>query len=367
MNILIITTHLNTGGITRYVFNLTKGFKARGYRVFVASYGGTWEDRIKGEGAEMVPIPLRTKSILSPKVLQSFFVLLSFLKRQPIDMVHCNARVSQAVGALLWLFKRIPYVCTFHGYYKPRWSRRILKCSGIRTLAISRSVGEHLSRDLKVPGDRVRVVYNGVDLRGYDVSLPRDEIRERYQIRGYPVVGIVARLSAEKNHKILIRAFHLFLKDFPKAVLLIAGAGRLESDLKNFVEKEELKDNVIFLRDVEIPQVFAVLDVFVLASLKEGFGFAAVEAQLVGVPVIVSNAGGVRELVQHKISGLVLEDNQNEQELYCAIKLIVEDEDLRKKIVDYARKTARERFSLEKMLDDTLAVYREILPEKVNP
>ncbi|HNV87013.1 MAG TPA: glycosyltransferase family 4 protein [Candidatus Omnitrophota bacterium] len=360
MNILIVTTHLRTGGITRYVYNLAKGLKQSGHDVWVASSGGLWEESLKEAGVQCLEIPLNTKSIVSPRVFRSFLTLRRFLKTQPMDLIHCNTRVSQFLGFLLWKFTKTPYVCTFHGYYKPRWSRRILKCGGNRTVAISRSVAEHLSGDLGIDSRGIRVVYNGVDLKGYNVKLPRDEIRRKYQISGSPVIGIVARLSAEKNHAILIRAFQRLLRDYPDAVLLIAGAGRLERELKRFVERLGLAERVIFLRDVAIPNVFAVLDVFVLASIKEGFGFAVVEAQLVGIPVIVSSAGGIKELVQDKVTGLVLRDNKNADELCDGIKLLLKDVRLRTEMVSRAREYAREMFSLEKMIEGMLRVYGEI-------
>jgi len=361
LNVLILTTHLRTGGITRYVYNLAKGLKQAGHGVWVASSGGLWGDSLKEEGMECVEIPLNTKSILSPRIFQSFLALRRFLAKQPVDLIHCNTRVSQFLGFLLWRTLKIPYVCTFHGYYKPRWSRRFLKCEGNRTISISRSVAEHLSGDLKIDSKKIRVVYNGVDLKGYDVRLPRDEIRQKYQISGSPVIGIVARLSAEKNHSILIRAFQRLLADYPEAVLLIAGAGRLEKELKLFVSRLGLDAKVTFLHDVEIPNVFAVLDVFVLGSLKEGFGFAVVEAQLVGIPVIVSSAGGIKELVQDRMTGLVLKDNKSAEELCDGIKLLLKDVRLREEMVLRARQRARESFSLEKMIDHILGVYNEVL------
>ena len=98
MNILIITTHLNIGGISRYVINLAKGLARGSDTVFVASSGGQWQKELSIDNITHLKIPINTKSILSFKVLKSFFILSEFLKEQKIDIIHANTRVTQSLG-----------------------------------------------------------------------------------------------------------------------------------------------------------------------------------------------------------------------------------------------------------------------------
>ncbi|UCG35365.1 MAG: glycosyltransferase [Candidatus Omnitrophota bacterium] len=84
MKILLLTTHLNPGGIPRYVLNLAKGLKARGHEVWVASNGGNWCNQLQELGIVHKRIPIRTKSFLSPKVFFSLFTLLGFINMEKI-------------------------------------------------------------------------------------------------------------------------------------------------------------------------------------------------------------------------------------------------------------------------------------------
>ena len=124
MNILIVTSHLNKGGIPKYVLSLAKGL-SRKNRVIVASWGGEWMPKLAKYGCEFVRIPLNTKSVLSPKICESFSLLKPFLQDVNVDVVHANTRVSQFLAFLIWKFLKVPYVATFHGYYRPHIFRKI--------------------------------------------------------------------------------------------------------------------------------------------------------------------------------------------------------------------------------------------------
>ncbi len=137
MNILILSTHLNPGGISRYILNLAKGLTQRAHRVWCASSCGTWLNKLD---THYRYIPMRTKSILSPKIFFSLLLIIPFIKKNKIEVVHANTRVSQCLAHLIYRFLGIPYVSTFHGFYQPSFFRRALKLAGIKTIAVSQAV-----------------------------------------------------------------------------------------------------------------------------------------------------------------------------------------------------------------------------------
>ncbi len=361
MNVLILTSHLNAGGITRYIFNLAKGLQSQGHRVFVASSGGSWEKRFVDAGVRLVTVPLDTKAIFSLKVVRSFFALRRFLSENKIEMMHGNTRVSQFLGFLLWQTQKIPYVCTFHGYYKPHFFRRMLKCQGLLTIAISYNVKEHMVNDLNLMEKRIRVIYHGVDGDDYRWGLSKEDLKTKHHIHGSPVIGIVARFSPEKNHKTLIAAFQLFLRSYPKALLVFLGEGRLESVLKSLVKEKGLVEDVVFLKNLRAGEVVPCFDVSVMPSSKEGFGLSVLEAMVLGIPVIVSGVGGLNEIVEHRRTGVVLRDFSDREELCGSLKLLIEDKTLRDQLVQNALKSVKEKFSLDSMVEKTENVYREVL------
>ena len=114
MNILYLTNHINTGGITSYVLYLAEGLKKRGHNVYIGSSGGQQISRFIEEGITYIPIPIKTKSEISPKVLISLFRLIPHIIEKDIDIIHSNTRVTQVLACLIYRYSRKPYISTCH-------------------------------------------------------------------------------------------------------------------------------------------------------------------------------------------------------------------------------------------------------------
>jgi len=154
MNILILTNHMNIGGITRYVLNLSYGLKKQGNNVFVGSLPGWGEKFLKENDISFFSLPLKTKSIFSPRILLSYFILERFIQKERVDLIHAQTRTTQFLAFLLSKRLNIPYVSTFHGFYRPHLMRKMLPCLGGLTIAISQSVGQHLIKDFNLNRNR---------------------------------------------------------------------------------------------------------------------------------------------------------------------------------------------------------------------
>src|SRR3990167_332335 len=165
MNILILANHFNPGGISSYILNLGQGLAARAHKVYVASGGGAWLPRLKRYNLEHIYLPLRTKSIMSPKLFFACAVLGRILKEKKIDIMHSQTRISSVLA--LWVSRKtsIPFVYTAHGFLNPRWARRTFPCWGKLVIAISQPVKEHLLRNFGLGEDRIRLVHNGIERR----------------------------------------------------------------------------------------------------------------------------------------------------------------------------------------------------------
>lgn len=358
MNILLITPHLNKGGVPRYIIELAKGLKLSGVNVTVASGGGEWlKDLIAAEIRHLY-IPLKTKFILSPQLFFSLCIILRFFKENKTDVVHTNARVGQALGTLLKLFTAIPHVTTYHGYYKPHFFRRLLRLNGDENIAISIEIKNHVINDLRIPRNKVHIVYNGIDTSVLAVAkLSKQKAREICSIdTSGPVFGIIARLVEEKNHVLLIDAFKLLAEQIPASRLIIYGTGRLLPQLTEKVKNMGLSGRILFRSEEDISVIYSALDVFVLPSAKEGFGLTILEAQAFGIPVIGSRAGGIKEVILDGRSGIIFKD-MNKESLYNAMIEMLESQE---KCVEYRMNAFRrieEIFSLKKMIEGTINVY----------
>lgn len=366
MNILYITNQLDIGGITSYVLSLASGMKKRGHRVYIASSGGQLLNKFKEEGIEFVPIPIKTKSEVSPKILASAFKLLKEVKENHIDIVHSHSRTTQVLGYLLSKKTGIKYISTCHGFFKKRFSRRMFPCWGINVIAISEPVKEHLIKDFGVGPETIRVIHNGIDLERFKESI-KDDLGQRKKKMGLkegPVIGIVARLSDVKGHVYLIEAMKAVLEKIPTAQLFIVGEGRMKEELIKLTKKNGLQENVLFLLSaIDTREVLSVMDLFTMPSLQEGLGLSLMEAMAMGLPVVGSAVGGIKSLIQHGVNGLLVKP-ADINSLSLAILDLLRDRKKAEILGNNARNFINQNFSQDKMVLETEKVYLECLESK---
>ncbi len=196
MRILHLTSHLNVGGITRYVLSLIQRQVARGHRVILGSDDGDVKANVEASGAAHWRLPLHTSAEFAPQVFWAIQQLTTRLQQEPVDIVHAHTRVGQVVAACVTQRLQIPYVTTWHGIYTRRLGRRLWPCTGDLTVAISGLVQDHLRQVFHVPESRVRRIYNGIDTAHYATPPEPESLqayRERWHIPvGCPVIGELA-------------------------------------------------------------------------------------------------------------------------------------------------------------------------------
>lgn len=363
MNILYLTTHINAGGITSYLLSLAKGMVQKGHTVHLASSGGGLSPEFQKLGVNIISIPIRTKSFISPKILISFFILRAYVKRHHIDIIHANNRVTQVLACMLARLCGTPYLSTCHGFFRTRLLRRTFSCWGVRVIAISEPVQGHLIDDFKVKRAQVRLVYSGIDMEMFSEQRATNLLASKQELglrEGF-TIGIIARLSDVKGHIYLIQAMQEVVSRFPQAKLLIAGEGRMEKELLALTKALGLLDRVVFLPQVEdVAATLSLLDIFVMPSLNEGLGLGLMEAMAAGVPVIGSAVGGIKDLIRDGYNGLLVEP-ANVSQLSSAICALLKEEGRRRDMGAHARDFIRQHFSFQKMIDETEGVYRECL------
>lgn len=357
MRILLICTHLNAGGISRYVLTLAKGLKENGHQVFVACAPfGNWLGKLEEEDIGYKAIPIKTKSIFSIKILISFLTLIKFIKKEKIDIIHSNSRVTQFLGFLLHKSLKVPYLSTFHGLYRKSQARRQLRFEGLRTIAVSNSVKNHLSQDLNIQKDRIRVVYNGVYRKDFE---GRKKTKTDYGFtKNDFIVGILGRISEEKGHFLAVEALKLLSYNHDNAYLAISGKGKLEKELKTFIELADIENKTKFF-DMEAKDFLDILDVLIVPSKKEGFGYVIIEAFLKGIPVIGFNTGAISEIIKNGENGLLFYKYEGFY-LKEAIEQLMRDKSLCEKMTKKAKEDAQ-TFSMENMALNTEKVYKEVL------
>lgn len=366
MNILYLTNHLNIGGITTYVLLLSGALKSRGHGIYIASSGGEPASEITRQNINYICIPIFTKKEISPKIYFCTRKLTPLVVEHKIDIIHANSRTTAVLAALLSRKCGVPFVVTCHGFFQKRILRMMFPCWGDKTIAISEQVKDHLMGDFKVKENNIFVIYNGIDGDKYKGQGVKDkgQAKKELGLGQGPVIGIVARLSDVKGHIYLVYAMRDLLKKIPDAQLLIVGDGREKKNIENAVVELGLRKNIFLFPAAEDPTRFlAAMDVFAMPSLAEGLGLSLMEAMASALPVIGSDIGGIRSLIQNGINGILVK-TADSREIAKAILDLLSFPDKARAMGKEAARFIRERYSLEKMILDTERLYSQCLEEK---
>jgi len=357
MNILILTTHLNPGGLSRYILNLSTSLKRQNHNVWVACSGGEWIARLDESGVVYKHIPIKTKSICSLKIFFSFLSLRKIIKQENFDLVHCNTRVTQFLGFLICKYFNIPYVGGFHGFYRKSIFRKWFQFSGTKSIAVSKAVKKHLIEDLNIDQEKIRVVYNGIDIDSNEFST-KETIRDDWGFKkGDYLIGILGRVSEEKGHFLAVDAIARLSAKRENVYLLVSGRGKLDDRLRTYLKQEKLEERVKFI-DCKPNQFLDIIDLLLMPSIKEGFGYSILEAFIKDVPVIGYNTGGIAEVINDRKNGLLFY-SYDSFALVNKIEEILYDKNLRQKIIQQAREDVL-KFSSRQMAIDTEKVYQEV-------
>ncbi len=362
MRILFLANHLNVGGISSYLLTLGSGLKEKGHEVYLASGGGELEEKFRQAGIILINVPLKTKSEISPKILISYWKLKKAAAGLRIELIHSHSRTTQVLGC--WLGRSLgrPHIFTCHGFFKPKLPRKVFGCWGQRVIAISSQVKEHLTADFKFSENKISVIHNGIDTQKFGDFSGRDRLRSSLGVApdGF-LIGIIARLSDVKGHLYLIRAMPEILKKFPGTKLAIIGQGKTEGSLVKETGNLGLEGNILFVPEAkDTREWLCAMDVFAMPSLQEGLGLALMEAMAQGLAVAGSAVGGIKTLVQDKITGLLV-PARDAGALAQAIISLLGDPDLRRNLGDQAREFIAANFSKKEMVEKTEGLYRQVL------
>ncbi len=366
MNILFLTTHLDTGGITTYLYTITQGLLSRGHKVSIVSSGGNRQNDFSVLGAKLLCLNIRTKSELDPRIYLVLGTLTHFIHENNIDLLHAHTRITQVMGTILNRFTGKPFLSTCHGFFKGRLSRLIFPCWGQAVIAISRPVQEHLEHDFGVRKEKTFLIPNGVNVLEFPLTdeATRRQKRQQLGLDNAEVIGIIARLSEVKGHEVLISAMKDVVKEIPQAKLLIIGEGKTEESLKHLVHQFNLDQHVHFYPIVnKTAEMLSLLDVFVMPSLQEGLGLSVMEAQAAGLPVIASRVGGLPDLIEDGKTGILVEP-KDEIGLAQAVIGLLKDKARAKEIGLKAQQFIIRELSADKMVLKTLNVYEQFINKK---
>ena len=359
LSIVGVDPELGFGGGETQVLGLTLALAAGGHRAeLICDPAGRLWERAIAAGIKCHPIRIRNAIDLAAGVK-----LRAILKRERYDVVHFHtsrahsmAPLARGFGSTLVVTRRMDY--RPNRVFAPYLYNRAV--DGV--VAISGGVADSLAA-AGVERQRITVVHSGVDCDRFraPTSQERADARGALKIADTEfVISAVGALEQRKGHRYLIAAIGAIAAS-GKFRCFIVGQGLIGRVLQDEIAVIRSLDRIKLLGRVDdVRELLWASDAFAMPSLKEGLGVAALEAMASALPVIASDVGGLREVVEDGRTGIIVPP-ANPEKIASAIKRLAESPELRTQMSAAARARVVENYSMEQMAARTLALYRECL------
>ena len=366
MKILQISSAKNFGGGERHLVDLINGLPSCGHEVFPA----VPEDSPVLEKLENV----REENVLRVKIKNSADIfaalkIAKFIREKHIEIVHAHVAKDYLPASLAVRFApQAKLVLTRHVLFPMKRTQRFALSNAAKIIAVSSAVESNLEKTF--PKEKIVKIPNGIELEKWaksDKETPFREFRFLHNIPfDAPLVGTVGELKRLKGQQDFILAANEIVKKFPETHFVVVGKDNaikknFRRELKRLVTVFGLEDRFLFLDWIEdTAPLLSALDVFVSASHSESFGLAILEAMAGGKAIVATETEGAKELIENGKSGIIVPIKEP-LEIARAVNEFLSDEKLRQNLGKNAQTKAREKFSLEKMIEQTEKVYRSIL------
>jgi glycosyltransferase involved in cell wall biosynthesis len=336
-------------------------------------YGNPVAEELKRMGVtvDMLPVNRLRDLTAIPRMVRYF-------RRHEADLVHTQLEFANALGNAAASIIRLPSVCTIHTLDDPvegsKKSRRLklmwwsLRRFCDQVITVSEGARRHY---LAVSGDsvdKVITVYNGIDLSSFPQldTAQQAALRESLGIPAHvPLMITVAVLRPQKGIQYMLEALPAILETVPDAYYMVVGDGDHRQALQESARRSGLGERVIFTGFREdVASLLSISDLFVLPTLDEALPTVLAEAMAMSLPLVVSDVGGVSEMVDDGVNGLLLPPGDPDRLAEACIGLLQNDEDAHQ-MGEAGWKVVNERFNIRKQVKLLGDLYDEILGSSV--
>ena len=367
------------------LLNQLKFLQGQGYDVSAVCSPGKWVESIEREGIKVKIIRFKRKIFTPISDMVACFKLYFYFRKEKFSLVHTHTIKPAVYGQIMAKLAGVPIIInTLHGFgfgeATPFLKKRIFilldkiaaQCSDL-IFSISKEVIKIAIKEKIAPPEKLVYLGRDIDTRRFNPQRFSDEfIKRKKKEFNIPdnkkIIGIVARLVAEKGFLELFKALQEILKKYSNIILLVVGPPEPEKkdsiDTK-IIDSYGLSNNIIFLGGrADVEEIYAIMDIFVLPSHREGLGAAILEASAMEKPVIATNTGGCPEAVDSGKTG-ILTPFKNSDELAKAIICFLENPQIAKAMGKAGREKIIKEFNEEIVLERLKNYYNLIIKKKL--
>lgn len=291
------------GGGEQYVYDTSKALNKNGCKVFIAVDKGNIAMRERFAEVGMVV----ECSLYSVAGMQSLFKLSDFIKKEQIDIINCHSGHAMLLCMLVKLITGVKLVSFKHNVIPAKydWYHKWQRQNTDAFICVSKLVYDTQTQGLDEQIKRkFHLVYNGIDLGKFNKYNIKFTEKDRF------IIGYAGRIAENKGLDILVKAFAQLSEKYPDMYLYLAGSNEkgYMNKLKVMISSYQLEQKVKFLGQVQdMERFYKSINLFVLPSVvKEAFGLVLCEAMYCGVPVITTDSGAQREIIEDGIDGFIV-------------------------------------------------------------
>lgn len=366
IRVMQIIDSMSFGGAEVLLRDLTRSLLAHEYSVNVCyNTEGPIAKEVEAMGIPIVRLPRfgRVDIFLLWRIFKK-------IKQVKPDIVHTHLFKSDIHGRLAARLAGTPViVSTLHNCHN--WARNPLLGNiyganarlANHIIAVSDEVRDYSIRYSHIDPKKITTIPNAIPLDRFgNHGAAGAMIRQEFGIPlNVPLIGIIARLTEQKDHDNFLRAAQRILQDSPEAVFLIVGDGPLAESLKMLASSLGIQESVNFcgIRQ-DIPAVMSALDILVFSSRWEGLPVALLEGMASSLPVVATSVGGVPGVIENGVTGFLVPPADPEALANTCISLI-NDPALRRRIAQAAFNHVQKNYSMEGMADKTISLYQSLL------
>jgi len=360
LTIAHIDTQTTWRGGERQVLELIKGLSSRNHRtVLFCKESSEISKRAEDEGITVIHLPLKGEwDVITALKLRSY------VKHEGVNILHSHTSHAHMLGLIalfglpsckLVVSRRVDF------HLNSFLSRKFKYGSSVdRIIAVSDAIRRILVED-GVDPNRVVTIRSGFVAEEFKENDSTVDLRAELNISPDSVViATVAALAPHKAHHMLLKAAYQVVKKHPDVKFLFAGEGELKSEIEKNIYNLQLEKTVILLDFIEnIGTVYGAADIFALSSEEEGLCTSLLDAMYFGLPIVATSAGGIPELVQDEVNGLIVPVGDY-MLLAERLNYLIENPERRRKMGSRSLSILKQN-KMEQTIEKTLEVYASLV------
>ncbi len=370
MRVLWLIDSLGPGGAESLMPALLKELQAQGIEPAVCFFQARAGNPIAGKLEEL---GIRVDPVLVRNMRNPFDLgrIMRYIRQCRPDIVHTQLETADALGTLAASLLGIPSVSTVHTLELPsrrfrkfwrnlvRWT--VLKFLSKRVIVVSEVARRHYLK-LGFNDSKLLTIYNGIEPGNF--GFEQGDRPGKAAVFGVPddslVITSVAVLREAKGIQYMLRALPELVARFPRLRYVIVGDGNYRPDLEELSKALGMSEHVVFMQyRNNIPEILAASDLFVYPTLNDALPTALLEAMAARLPIAASCVGGVPEILQNELTGLLVPPADHAELAHACLRLLL-DPALAQRLASDACKSVRERFDVRRQAAQLINLYRQV-------